>query len=226
MPRALRAVSTAEICGSLSAAHTPRVLQLQNSSSCSRMAPAGLGAPGPDLRDLGTRRGRSCAWEGNCSALGRRACRVLPPSPGARVHAHGPPRPGPPRPGPPGWRPHPRPDLRASPGSGPHPSPTPRVWPRPLPRYVPRPPSPGAAPPPASRLPVPLGAAPHHSAPRRPPGARLAPTPPRSTQWSPPRSTGSECAPPHPSAPPPAPPRVIPAPGRPLRPRFSGGARC
>lgn len=46
MPRELRAASTAEICGSLSAAHTPSVLQLQNSSSASRMAPAGLGAPG------------------------------------------------------------------------------------------------------------------------------------------------------------------------------------
>lgn len=77
MPRALRAASTAEICGSLSAAHTPSVLQLQNNSSCSRMAPAGLGAP---ARDLGARRGRRCAREGNRSALGRRARQVLPPS--------------------------------------------------------------------------------------------------------------------------------------------------
>lgn len=45
MPRELRAPSTAEICGSLSAAHTPSVLQLQNHSSVS-MAPAGLGLGG------------------------------------------------------------------------------------------------------------------------------------------------------------------------------------
>lgn len=45
MPRELRARSTAEICGSLSAAHTPSVLQLQNHSSVS-MAPAGLGLGG------------------------------------------------------------------------------------------------------------------------------------------------------------------------------------
>lgn len=55
MPRALRAASTAEICGSLSAAHTPSVLQLQNNSSSFSMAPAGLGAPAPGL---GARRRR------------------------------------------------------------------------------------------------------------------------------------------------------------------------
>lgn len=59
-PRALRAASRAEICGSLSAVHTASVLQLQSSSSPRAMASAS--------RAPRTRRNA----KGSSSALGRR----------------------------------------------------------------------------------------------------------------------------------------------------------
>lgn len=204
MPRALRAASTAKICGSLSAAHTPSVLQLQNNSSCSRMAPAGLGAP---ARDLGARRGRRCAREGNRSALGRPARRVLPPFPGRPAHARGPPT----------WAPRLRPGLRAPPRPAP-PSPGPVLTPpraRP-PRPAPCPdPSPG--PPRGRPVPGPL-LRPLRSPPRPGPFLTTHPTPPSTL-----------CrARPDPSPPPPAgPPRPVrSAPSRPLRPRPRPGALC
>ena len=69
MPRELRAPSTAEICGSFSAAHTTSVLQLHNHSSVS-MAPAGLG--------LGGSAGRA-AWRGEPLSSRPPGPPILPP---------------------------------------------------------------------------------------------------------------------------------------------------
>ena len=196
MPRALRAASTAEICGSLSAAHTPSVLQLQNSSSSFSMAPAGLGAPAPGL---GARRRRPRREGGERLSAGPPRA----PSPSAFPgHPRPRPRPGPPRRGPPCRGSLLRPDLR------------------PLPR--PAPPRPCS--PPQVRLGSTLARGPLlrpdlRSRPRRrsplstpDPAVHLV----RVSPGPRPGAAQSGSAPPLLPAPPPAPPRPRPVPGRPL----------